>query len=91
MSKSIKLEERFDEILEELIGQTDYSNYIKSYHAAKLKAFIKQEIALAVQQRDEEWESKLKRMVQYDDSYLGTVVFSKDVADIINLIKLDHE
>jgi len=26
MSKSIKLEERFDEILEELIGQTDYSN-----------------------------------------------------------------
>lgn len=50
------MEERFEEKLLELQGESEFSKYIKSFHYASLVSFIKKEISLALQQVQEEKE-----------------------------------
>ena len=77
--------------IEEILEENDFDN-LSLESKIRAEDSMKQYAEDMVQQRDKLWEDKLTKLVQYDDSYLGTVVFAKDVADIIKAINQeDHE
>ena len=68
-----KLEERFDELFVSTYKIWDcYNDKPAPKNVMEIKDFIKQEIALAVQQRDEEILQKAKDILDKESEYYGT-------------------
>lgn len=67
-------QERFDELLIELQGQTDFSKYIGSFHSAKVKSFITKLLA----EREAEIIAMCEEMRKpMTASMYGTIVYTK--------------